>query len=72
MKQQGPPTSLAEYFARGIETQESLAARCAEEGCPVSQAHLSRIAAGGNCSLPLAKVIARLTGLPLESIGEAA
>jgi hypothetical protein len=66
------PSTLAEYFRQGVETQEALAARCADEGWPVSQAHLSRIAAGDNCSLGLAKVISRLTGLPLESFGEAA
>lgn len=62
--------SLSEYFEAGVETQEQLADRCAAEGQSVSQAHLSRVAAGDNCSLNLAKVLARLTGVPLESFGE--
>lgn len=63
------PRTLAEYFEKKIETQAALSTRCARAGHPVSQAHLSRIAAGDNCSLALAKVLSRLTGLPVESFG---
>lgn len=58
------PKSLATYLASGVETQEALAMRAG-----VSQAHISRIAAGGSCSLQLAKTLAALTGIPIESIG---
>lgn len=71
-KQPKPPATLAEYFAQGIETQEALAERCAIAGRPVSQAHLSRVAAGGPCSLDLAKVLSLLTELPIESFGRKA
>jgi len=72
MTQKGRPVTLAEYFARGIETQEALARRCEERGRPVSQAHLSRVAGGGGCSIGLAKLLSELTGVPVESFGEAA
>ncbi len=58
------PKSLRDYLESGAETQEELAARLG-----ISQAHVSRIAAGASCSLDLAKAVARLTGVPLESIG---
>lgn len=61
---QAAPKSLADYLESGAETQEALADRAG-----VSQAHISRIAAGGSCSLQLAKTIAALTGVPLASIG---
>lgn len=56
--------SLAEYLATGQETQESLAERVG-----VSQAHISRVAAGGSCSLTLAKRLSALTGVPVEAFG---
>lgn len=65
-------SSLREYFDLKVETQEALAARCTDAGVSVSQATLSRIADGANCSITLAKKIAELTGVPLESFGEAA
>ena len=58
------PKSLADYLGSGAETQEALAERAG-----VSQAHISRIASGGSCSLALAKNLAALTGVPLESFG---
>jgi predicted transcriptional regulator len=61
------PKSLADYFESGAETQEALAARAG-----VSQAHISRVASGGACSLTLAKTLSQLTGVPVESFGEAA
>lgn len=60
------PQTLAAYFESGVETQEALAARAG-----VSQAHISRVAAGSSCSLQLAKTLSALTGVPIESFGEA-
>lgn len=56
--------SLAEYIADGRETQVQLAARAG-----VSQATISRAASGGTCSLRLAKLLSKLTGVPVESFG---
>lgn len=58
-------SSLAEYLDADIETQEQLAARA-----QTTQATISRVAAGGSCSLKLAKLLARLTNVPIESFGK--
>jgi transcriptional regulator with XRE-family HTH domain len=56
--------TLAAYLDSGRETQEALAERAG-----VSQAHISRVASGGSCSLALAKTLSVLTGVPVDSFG---
>lgn len=56
--------SLADYIRNGPETQVQFAKRLR-----ISQSTLSRIAAGADCSLSLAKLISRLSGVKLERIG---
>lgn len=58
---------LAEYIAHSGETQEQLAARAG-----VTQAHISRVLHGGHCSLKLAKILSRLTNVPVEAFGQVA
>ena len=56
--------TLAAYFEARVETQEALALRAG-----VTQSHISRIASGDSCSLALATLLSRLTGVPMESFG---
>jgi transcriptional regulator with XRE-family HTH domain len=60
-------SSLADYLAAGIETQEQLAARAG-----VTQPTISKAARGESCSLALAKVLSKLTGVPVDSFGREA
>lgn len=64
------PANLREFFDAKKGNQAELVRRCKAAGHPVSQAHLSRVAAGESCSLALAKLLSQLTGLPVESFGE--
>lgn len=61
------PTTLADYFRRGRETQEQLADRI---GC--SQTAISQAMNYGKGSYRLLKKISDATGVPLESFGKAA
>ena len=59
-------TSLADYFERGPETQDKLAARLG-----ISQSAVSN-ATRGKGSYRMLKLIADATGVPLESFGKVA
>jgi transcriptional regulator with XRE-family HTH domain len=60
-------TSLADYFKRGHETQDKLAARIG-----VSQTAISQAMNHGKGSYRLFKKISEATGVPLESFGKVA
>ena len=56
--------TLAAYIDASGERQEDLAERAG-----VSQATISRACNGGTVSLRVAKTLAKLTGVPVESFG---